>query len=64
MANFTSSELKEKIMARESFWVASSNERVIASRIASTLGIKYTTGADDRGGFYICKLPTVKKPTK
>ncbi len=64
MANLTSSEIKEKILARESFWVATAAERISASNIARIIGIKYTTGSDDRGGFYVCHLPKVKKSLK
>lgn len=61
MSQQTSQQLKERILARESFWVGTESERVNASRIAKTLGIKYTTGSDERGGFYVCHLPKVVK---
>ncbi len=61
MATLSSNEIKDKILARESFWVGTESERVNASRIAKTLSIKYTTGSDERGGFYICHLAKVKK---
>ena len=61
MANLTSDQLKEKIMARESFWVQSQGERVTASRIANILGIKYRTGSDDCGGFYVLHIPKLTK---
>ena len=64
MANLTSAEIKEKIMARESFWVGSVGERVTASRIANILGIKYRTGSDDGGGFYILYIPKLAKTGK
>ena len=48
-------------MARESFWVQSQGERVTASRIANILGIKYRTGSDDRGGFYVLHIPKLTK---
>ena len=64
MATLSGMEIKDRIMGRESFWVGTESERVSASRTAQTLGIKYTTGKDDRGGFYICHLPAVKKSNR
>lgn len=62
--NYTSDALKKKILAKESFWVATDSERKTASTIAKTLGIKFVTGSDDRGGFYVIPVPKVKIPTK
>ena len=62
MANLTGSEIKEKILARESFWVATATERMRAKTMATTLGVKYITTADERGGFYVCHIP--KMPRK
>ena len=57
----TSGEIRAKIIAKKSFWVASENERKSAILTAKTLQVPYHTSADDRGGFYICFLRKVKK---
>jgi len=62
--NYTSGELRQQILAKKSFWVATDSERKTATTIAKTLGILYTTGRDSRGGFYVHYLPKVKIPTK
>ncbi|MDE2106006.1 MAG: hypothetical protein KGL39_52775 [Patescibacteria group bacterium] len=59
--SLTQDQIKEKILARESFWVGTQSERVTASRIAKILGIKYTTGRNDPTGFYVCHLPKIKR---
>ena len=61
MANLTGLQIKEKILARESFWVATPTERMRARTIATTLGIKYITTAAGRSGFYICHIPKISK---
>ena len=60
-SRLTTDEIISRIKRRESFWVGTHPERVIASRISNILGIKYYAGKDDRGGFYICHLPKVAK---
>ena len=57
----TAAQIREKILGRESFWVGTHSERVTCVRTAKTLAIKYTTGPDERGGFYIVNVPKVKK---
>jgi hypothetical protein len=59
--SLSSEAIKKKIQARESFWVGSENERKAAINIAKILGLKYTTGSDDRGGFYVLNVPKLKK---
>jgi hypothetical protein len=65
MAILTNDEISAKVRARESFWVGTENERKAASAAAKANGIKYTTGKDDRGGYY-CVHPSVRipKPSK
>ena len=60
--SLTSSDIRDKILARQSFWVGTQSERVIASAFAKATGVKYTTGKDDRGGFYITHIRKVRKP--
>ena len=65
MIMLSSSDIKEKILARESFLVGSENERKVSSMIAKTLGIKYTTRAIDGGdGFNVIHLPKTRRNRK
>ena len=53
----TTSELKMKIIAKESFWVGSDNERKKVLSLASAIGIPYHTSSAGRGGFNAHFLP-------
>lgn len=64
MPILSSSEIKEKILARESFWVATNSERVMAQHIAGNMKLRYTTSQDDRGGFYVCHIVLPKRGKK
>ena len=54
-----SSEIRERMELRESFWVGSSAERKKASMLADLLGLPYHTSADGRGGFNVYYLPPI-----
>ena len=64
MAQLTTDQIRDKMWAKESFWVKSKAEREAACRIAKSIrpsGIRYTTTPDDRKGFYVCHLKTVRR---
>jgi len=60
---FKTNEIRKRIAAGKSFWVPTKTERVQACSAAKSLGIKYATGSDERGGFYIIRVPKVEIPT-
>ena len=61
-ATYTAAQIREKINCGESFWVAKPHERSAALNHALAIGAKYTSGADDRGGFYVVKVTLPPRP--
>ena len=61
-ATYTAAQIREKINCGESFWVAKPHERSAALNHALAIGAKYTSGADDRGGFYVVKVKLPPRP--
>ena len=59
-------EIRIKIDGGESFWVQTEVERGFALTHAKSTRQKYTSGKDDRGGFYVIRvvLPTHPSDSK
>ena len=57
----TTDQITAKIKAGQSFWVSSNGERKTALGAARFAGLDYTTRSDDRGGFNVVRINSMRK---
>ena len=58
----TRGEIWRKVEAHESFWCQSIRERADAINYAKAIGANFTSGEDDRGGYYVIALTMPPMP--
>ena len=62
LRSLTRAQIRELIDGGKSFWCQTVSERADAINYASARRLKYTSGTDDRGGFYVCALTMPPMP--
>jgi len=56
----TSQQIKDRIVAHDSFWIGTERERNDVLTISRAFGLRYTTRKAVGGGFYAFPVPKIK----